>query len=119
MTDLKPFSSGTNTHLGSSKYHPAVLCKQKLLNACSLYLEYQSRLEALDRETDEVIRDLGDVTATVAKLLGPMESPLVVEVSGVLVVINVAEGLLIPGQLTAGLSVANRVDDLLGTEVVL
>lgn len=119
MTDLKPANSGAITHRSPSQYHPATLCKQQLLNACSKYLECHSKLEALDRETDAVVRDLGNLTAAVAELLGPLDNPLVVEVDGVLVVINVAEGLLLPKQLTACFTVASSVEDLLGEEVVL
>lgn len=119
MASPETFASGAITHAGLSQYHPAVLSKTTLKASCQQYLEIRSELEAVDHENDRLTKQLGTITARVAELLGPMDGPLVMEVDGVLVVIHVAEGLLMPGQLTASLSVAARAEDLMGEEVVL
>lgn len=119
MPNAAPDSIGAIAQCQPTDKHNPNFCKQVLKAQCQEYLKYRSELESIDLETDRIVNGLGKVTANVANLLGPLESPLVMEVDGVLVVINVANGLLIPNQLTASLTVASTAEDLFGPELVL
>ena len=114
MTNSTILDAGAITQHQPLSENPPPLCEARLKTLCQQYLKYRSDLEAIDQETNRIINGLGQLTAEVANLLGPMEDPMVMEVDGVLVVINVAEGLLVPKQLAASLAVAAKAEDVLG-----
>lgn len=81
---------------------------------CRQYLELRSHLEAADRETNQLIHKLGMVNQHIAQLLGVQEAPIVHQVDGEFLVINIAEGMLMAGAITASVQRAATVADVFG-----
>jgi hypothetical protein len=81
---------------------------------CREYLELRSHLEAADLDLKQLLQRLGFVNQHIAHLLGPQESPIVHQVDGELLVINVVEGLLMAGAITASIERATTVAAICG-----
>ena len=81
---------------------------------CREYLELRSHLEAADQDLKLLLQRLGFVNQHIAQLLGPQECPIVHQVDGELLVINVAEGLLMAGAITASVERATTVSAVFG-----
>ena len=94
--------------------HRLDMTSQALDVYCREYLELRSHLEAQDLETRQLMKRLGYVNQHIAQLLGPQEAPIVHQIDGELLVINVVEGLLMTGAITASVERATTVAAICG-----
>jgi hypothetical protein len=96
------------------KLHQLSHQSQALDLYCREYLELRSHLESQDLETKQLIHKLGMVNQQISQLLGPQDAPIVHQVDGEYLVINIAEGLLMAGAITASVERATTVAAICG-----
>ena len=81
--------------------------------ACHQFLSIRSQLEDIELERNRLGLKLGQLNQAIAGHVGPLEHPMVIESQGMLLVVNVAEGLLKPGLVTCTVTEAISAGDVL------